>query len=77
MQQSLSNVLKMQEVTYDWKVNEFPEKHFTKDQQLGFIAQEMEKIYPQVVVNDKDGVKEIDYSKLTPIMWKPLKKNKK
>ena len=77
MKNTLSNVMQMQGVTYDWKVKEFPDKHFTNDQQVGFIAQEMEKIYPQVVVTDKDGYKEIDYSKLTPILVEAIKEQQK
>ncbi len=74
---ALSNVLKMQGVSYDWKLNEFPEKHFSKDKQVGFIAQDMEKIYPQVVMNDADGFKSIDYSKLTPILVESIKEQQK
>ncbi len=75
--EALNNVLKMQGVTYDWKVNEFPKKHFSNDKQVGFIAQDMEKIYPQVVLTDAEGYKSIDYSKLTPILVESIKEQQK
>jgi len=77
IQNALDNVLKIQGVTYNWKVDEYPDKHFSKDEQIGFIAQEIEKIYPQVVLTDKDGYKSIDYSKLTPILVEAIKEQQK
>ena len=50
---------------------------FSKDEQIGFIAQEIEKIYPQVVLTDKNGYKSIDYSKLTPILVEAIKEQQK
>ena len=74
---SLLNILKLNGVTYNWKVNEFPNKHFTNDKQIGFIAQELEKVYPEVVNTDNEGYKSVDYSKLTPILVEALKEQQK
>jgi len=46
IQNALDNVLKIQGVTYYWKVDEYPDKHFPEGEQVGFIAQEIEKVYP-------------------------------
>jgi hypothetical protein len=77
IQNALDNVLKMQGVTYHWKVDEYPDKHFPEGEQVGFIAQEIEKVYPQVVHTDKDGYKSVDYSKLTPILVEAIKEQQK
>jgi hypothetical protein len=77
IQNALHNVLKIQGVTYYWKVDEYPDMHFSEGEQIGFIAQEVEKIYPQVVLTDKDGYKSIDYSKLTPILVEAIKDQQK
>jgi hypothetical protein len=77
IQNALDNVLKMQGVTYYWKVDEYPDKHFPEGEQIGFIAQEIEKVYPQLVLTDKDGYKSIDYSKLTPILVEAIKEQQK
>jgi len=37
----------------------------------------MEKVYPQVVITDKNGYKEIDYSKLTPVLVEAIKDQQK
>jgi hypothetical protein len=73
IQNALDNVLKMQGVTYYWKVDEYPDKHFPEGEQVGFIAQEIEKVYPQVVLTDKDGYKSVDYSKITPVLVEAIK----
>jgi hypothetical protein len=70
---SLSNILKMQGVNYNWKIEEFPKKQFTNTLQIGFIAQDIEKIVPEVVTTDSDGYKGIDYSRLSPILVEAIK----
>jgi trimeric autotransporter adhesin len=73
LQNSLTNLLKLQGVSYNWKTNEFPDKHFTDQKQIGVIAQELEKIYPELVMTDKDGYKSVDYSKITPVLIEAIK----
>lgn len=73
LQNALANVLKMNGVNYYWKTEAFPEEIFTKDKQIGFIAQDIEKLYPEVVHTGKDGYKSVDYSKLTPILVEAMK----
>jgi hypothetical protein len=73
LQNSLNTVLKLQGVNYKWKKEEFPEKNFSEDIQIGFIAQEIEKLYPQLVFTDKDGYKSVDYSRVSPILVEAIK----
>ena len=73
LQNSLEKVLNLQGVNYDWKINEFPDKHFNEGQQIGFIAQEIEEILPLVVQTDADGYKAVDYSRLTPVLVEAVK----
>lgn len=74
---SLDNVLALRGVNYFWKTKDFPDKHFTDDKQVGFIAQEVEKIYPEIIFTDKDGYKSIDYSRLTPMLVEAIKEQQK
>ena len=73
LQSSLQNVLKLEGVNYYWKKDQFPEKSFNDDLQIGFIAQEIEKLYPQLVMTDINGYKAVDYSRLTPILVEAIK----
>jgi len=73
IQNSLEKVLNLQGVNYDWRIDEFPNKHFNDGRQLGFIAQEIEEVLPIVVQTDKDGYKSVDYSRLTPVLAEAIK----
>lgn len=73
LKNSLDNVLKMQGVNYFWKTKDFPDRKFTDAKQIGFIAQEIEKIYPELVNTNEDGYKSVDYSKFTPILVEAIK----
>ncbi|MEO8150906.1 MAG: tail fiber domain-containing protein [Bacteroidia bacterium] len=49
LESALDKITKLQGVSYNWKNN--PEANG----QIGFIAQEVEKVFPEVVVIDKNG----------------------
>ncbi len=74
---ALSNILKVEGVSYFLKREEFPEKNFSEYKQIGFIAQEIEKIYPEMVVTDENGYKSVDYSRFTPVLVEALKEQQK
>jgi hypothetical protein len=42
------------------------------EKQVGFIAQEVEKIFPEVVHTDNEGYKSIDYAKFSPFLIKAM-----
>lgn len=45
----------------------------SRDRQIGFIAQDVEKIFPEVVSTDEDGFKGLQYSRFAPILVESLK----
>lgn len=73
----LPNVLEKLEqingVYYNWKVGEFPENEFSEERQIGVIAQELEQVYPELVITDANGYKTVDYPKLTAVLLEGLK----
>ncbi|OYU94338.1 MAG: hypothetical protein CFE21_16345 [Bacteroidetes bacterium B1(2017)] len=74
---SLENVLKINGVRYDFKKEEFPERNFSDKNQIGFIAQELEEIFPEMVFTDEKGYKSVDYAKLTPVLVEAMKEQQK
>jgi hypothetical protein len=44
-----------------------------EDQRVGFIAQNVEKVLPEVVSTDSDGMKSVDYSSLVPLLVQAIK----
>jgi len=74
---ALDNVMQLKGVHYYWRTEEFPDQRFNTNLQLGFIAQDIEKLYPEVVQTDDKGYKSVDYSRLTPILVEAIKELKK
>jgi hypothetical protein len=70
---ALSKVLSLEGVTYDWRREEFPERNFLAGKQYGLIAQELEKIIPELVDTDEEGWKSIEYSHLVPVLIEAIK----
>lgn len=64
IEDSLNKILDLRGVTYDWRSDEFPDRHFTDRHQMGVIAQEVEKQFPEAVVTGQDGYKAVNYSSL-------------
>ena len=61
LQDSFEKILSLQGVEYDWKDT----KKYGSQHQVGFIAQDLEKVYPEVVVTDpKTGMKSVAYGNL-------------
>jgi len=59
------------------KTEEFPEAHFDADTQVGLIAQDVEKIIPEVISEGPNGYKAIDYAKLVPLLIESIKAQQK
>eukprot|EP00936_MAST-01D_sp_MAST-1D-sp1_P002866 g2866.t1 len=62
-------------VHYYWRKDEAPHTHreFDDLKQVGFIAQEVEDVIPEVVRTDADGFKSMQYSGIIPYTVEALK----
>jgi len=56
----LNQILALNPVYYDWKNKE----QYGAQRQIGFLAQEVEVIVPEVVSSGKDGLRSLDYAHL-------------
>jgi hypothetical protein len=65
---ALEKVLKLNPVTYTWKVDGSAGE--------GFIAHELQAVVPDAVSGEKDGeeMQGVDYSKITPLLTAALQK---
>ncbi len=70
---ALGNILQLNGVNYLWNQEAFPDKNFSANNQIGFIAQDLEKIYPEMVFTDEKGYKSVDYARLTPVLVEAVK----
>ena len=65
----LESVLKVEGKTYRWKEG----SSLSDDVDIGLVAQEVEKVFPELVVEDEQGYKGIAYSKLSVILLEAIK----
>lgn len=59
---TLENLLRVRTVTYNWLANP------TSRQQVGFLAQDLEQFFPQLVDTDNEGMKSVYYAQMTPLL---------
>jgi hypothetical protein len=59
--------------SYFWKKEEFPEKNFSADQQIGLLAQELEAQFPALVKTGNDGFKSVNYNGFTAVLLEAVK----
>ena len=67
LENSLESVLKLRGVTFNWKKAEDGKK------QYGFIAQEVEEVFPDLVGTDSNGYKTLNYSGVIPVLTEAIK----
>jgi Chaperone of endosialidase len=76
---ALAKVKALQGVYFNWNQKEFPEKEFGSQDELGFIAQEVEKIVPEIVVKEKskEEYRSVKYDKLVALLVEAIKEQQK
>lgn len=61
-----NKLLELKPKEFIYKNSKTPKKHF------GFIAQEVEHIFPELVTTDENNIKNISYTELIPLMVKKI-----
>lgn len=77
---AMSSVLQLQGVSYNWKSQQELNKEQIAYQlntqaksEIGFIAQDVEKVLPQLVNTDAEGFKSVEYSKMVALLVEAYK----
>jgi hypothetical protein len=71
----LANMADIRGVHYTWDLEQCPNQ--TNGDQIGFLAQEVEAHYPQVVTTGSDGFKRLCYDRLTCVLWEAVKEQQR
>jgi hypothetical protein len=74
--ESLDTVSRLRGVSYAWRTDEFPERRFDSGRQIGLIAQEVEKVVPELVNTDDSGYKSVEYANMVGILVEAVKELK-
>jgi len=72
----LDKLLQLQPVHFYWRSAEFPDRHFGSAQSFGLVAQEVEKVMPELVREDAQGFQTVNYSKLPLLTLQAIKELK-
>lgn len=70
-------IKKINSYTYFYKQDEFNEKNFDRDQQIGLIAQELKEVFPQLVKEDNKGFMAVNYQGMVPVLLEAIKEQQK
>ena len=70
---ALEKLLDLRGVSYEWRTDEFSERGLSEEKHIGLIAQEVEKMFPELVSTDNYGYKALSYGRLTAILLEAIK----
>jgi hypothetical protein len=73
---ALASVLALRGVRYKWNALGVQRGGQANAEQVGVLAQEVEKIYPELVSTGADGYKAVNYAQLTPVLIEAIKELK-
>ena len=74
---TLDEISKLRGVKFDWKQEESKDIKFPKERQIGLIAQEVEKEFPELVSTDGLGYKAVAYDRFTAVLLEAVKAQRK
>ena len=79
VENALDKVKSLRGVYFNWNQKSFPNKDFSDKTELGFIAQEVEKVLPEVVSKDKtpEEYRSVKYDKVVALLVEAIKEQQK
>ena len=73
IEDALEVITSLDGITYEWDREQFPERNFDHQKHLGFIAQEVEAVIPELVTTDTQGFKAVNYQKMSTLLVEAVK----
>jgi hypothetical protein len=79
VENALDKVKSLRGVYFNWNQKAFPTKEFSDKTELGFIAQEVEKVLPEVVMKDNtaEEYRSVKYDKVVALLVEAIKEQQK
>ncbi len=74
--EALEHVLQLRAVYYRW-IDTLIEQGYPASRQIGLIAQEVQKVVPEVVHKDNQGWYSVEYTRLVPVLIEAIKELKR
>lgn len=75
----LAKVLQLRGVNFNWNTSAYPQRMFSEKRTMGFIAQEVEKVVPEIVQSENtvEGYKSVQYDKVVALLVEAVKAQQK
>ena len=71
--EALKSLEKIQGVSYAFETEKFAERNLSENRSIGLIAQQVQKVYPELVAEDEEGYLSVNYDGLIPVLIEALK----
>lgn len=71
--ETVAKLSQVRGTSYQFRTKEFKNKNFSEGKQLGLIAQELMKVYPELVSKGADGYYSVNYTGLIPVLVEAVK----
>ncbi|MBK9800277.1 MAG: tail fiber domain-containing protein [Bacteroidetes bacterium] len=73
LENPLVNILKLRGVSYNYNNEKYPEMKFSNAKTFGFIAQELQDIFPELVFKTNEDFLAVNYEGLIPVLTEAIK----
>jgi len=70
-------VMQLEGVRYDWNENALQKFSLEDTKQIGFVAQDVEAVFPELVKKSSEGYLMVDYAKITPVLVQAIKEQQR
>lgn len=70
---ALEKIKALQGKLYEWKTDQYRNNGMDENRQIGFIAQDVAKILPEVVAKKEDGTYAVNYDGIIPVLSEGIK----
>ena len=60
-------------MTYKHRKDEFPDRNYDESQQIGWLADEIAELFPELVSVDKDGYQGVSYARAVVLLAQAFK----
>ena len=74
---ALDKVLNLRGVTFEWKKDGTRNSNPQQGVQIGFVAQEVETVVPELVKTDSEGYKSVAYANVTALLIEAVKEQQR
>jgi hypothetical protein len=66
-------ISKLNGVTFEWDSDNHPDRKFKEGSRMGFIAQDVRQVLPDVVSEDDSGMLSMSYDEIVPLLVEAIK----